>query len=191
MYQDYDLYLSPPSSLHPAITTSATQTRSHLRLMEPGNPVFRWVNRPYKLPTSDSIDNPVLGELRSSFRIISISYNPFQTPNSSLFQRSQRLLQAIFPPPTPSDYFRRQGMLTVAFRRCRPLNRDFRHAYSLLCVFDLNPPPFTSPVACPSSTSPSFLQRFNPSPTPRSTIVGQRWFSNRSMMRCQGPARKV
>ena len=63
MYQDYDLYLSPPSSLQPAITTSAAQTRSHPRLMEPGNPVFRWVNRPYKLPTSDLFDNPVLGEL--------------------------------------------------------------------------------------------------------------------------------
>ena len=157
--------------------------------MEPGNPVFRWDDRPYKLPTSDSFHNPVLGELRSSFHIISVSYNLLQIPNFGLFQRSQRLLQAIFP-PTPSVYFRRQGMLTVTFRRCRPLNRDYRHACSLLCMF-LVPPPFTSPVACPSSTSPFFLQRFNPSPIPRSTIVGQRWFSNRSMMRRQGPARKV
>ena len=68
--------ITPPFSLHPPITTSAAQTRSHPRLMEPGNPVFRWDDRPYKLTTSDLFDNPVLGELRSSFRIISISYNP-------------------------------------------------------------------------------------------------------------------
>ena len=105
--------ISPPFSLHPPITTSAAQTRSHPRLMEPGNPVFRWDDRPYKLTTSDLFYNPVLGELRSSFHIISVSYSPLQIPNSGLFQRSQRLLQAIFPPPTPSVHFRRQGMLTV------------------------------------------------------------------------------
>ena len=102
-----------PFSLHPPITTSAAQTRSHPRLMEPGNPVFRWDDRPHKLPRIYLI---IWYLVRSSFRIISVSYNPLQIPNSGLFQRSQRLLQAIFPPPTPSVYFRRQGMLTVTLQ---------------------------------------------------------------------------